>query len=49
MFLQYSLSFAGTPKNEIQGAALGLCQLKSKQFSPEILKSTQSKKKIFLL
>ena len=30
-FVQYSLSFAGTPKNEIPGAALGLCQLKIKQ------------------
>ena len=37
-FVQYSLSFAGTPKNEIPGAALELCQLKIKQFSPEILK-----------
>ena len=37
-FVQYSLSFAGTPKNEIPGAALELCQLKLKQFSPDILK-----------
>ena len=37
-FVQYSLSFAGTPKNEIPGAALELCQLKIKQFSPGILK-----------
>ena len=26
-FVQYSLSFAGTPKNKIPGAALELCQL----------------------
>ena len=37
-FVHYSLSFAGTPKNEIPGVALELCQLKIKQFSPEILK-----------
>ena len=37
-FVQYSLSFAGTLKNEIPGAALELCQLKLKQFSPDILK-----------
>ena len=37
-FVQYSLSFAGTPKNEIPGAALELCQLKIKQFSPDVLK-----------
>ena len=37
-FVQYSSSFVGTPKNEIPGAALELCQLKIKQFSPEILK-----------
>ena len=36
--VQYSLSFAVTPKNEIPGAALELCQLKIKQFSPDILK-----------
>ena len=36
--VQYSLSFAGTPKNEIPGAALELFQLKLKQFSPDILK-----------
>ena len=36
-FVQYSLSFPGTPKNEIPGAALELCQLKIKQFSTEIL------------
>ena len=37
-FVQYSSSFVGTPKNEIPGTALELCQLKIKQFSPEILK-----------
>ena len=37
-FVQYSLSFVGTSKNEILGAALELCQLKIKQFSPDILK-----------
>ena len=41
LFLQsipYSSSFVGTLKNEISGAALELCQLKVKQFSPDILK-----------
>ena len=38
--VQYPLSFAGTPKNEIPGAALELCQLKIRQFSPGILKSS---------
>ena len=37
-FAQYSSSFDGTPKNEIPGGALELCQLKINQFSPEILK-----------
>ena len=37
-FVQYSSSFVGTPKNEIPRAALKLCQLQIKQFSPEILK-----------
>ena len=37
-FVQYSLSFAGIPKNEIPGTALELCQLKIKQFSLNILK-----------
>ena len=37
-FLQYSSSFVDTPKNEIPGAALELCQLKIKQFPPEIFK-----------
>ena len=48
-FVQYSLSFAGTPKNEIPGAALGPCQLKIKRFPPDILKLAQSTKKILLL
>ena len=48
-FVQYSLSFAGTSKNEIPGAALELCQLKIKQFSPDILKSAQSASNILLL
>ena len=34
-FVQYLSSFVGTPKIEILGAALELCQLKIKQFSPE--------------
>ena len=37
-FILYSSSFVGTLKNEIPGAALELCQLKIKQFSPGILK-----------
>ena len=37
-FVQYSSFFAGTPKNEILGTALELCQRKIKQFSPEIPK-----------
>ena len=37
-FMLYSSSFVGTLKNEIPGAALELCQLKLKQFSPDILK-----------
>ena len=37
-FVQYSSCFFGTPKNEVPGAALDLCQLKIKQFSQEILK-----------
>ena len=48
-FVQYSLSIAGTPKNEIPGAALELCQLKIRHFSPDILKLAQSTKKILLL
>ena len=37
-FILYSSSFVGTLKNEIPGAALELCLLKLKQFSPDILK-----------
>ena len=37
-FVQYSSSFVGTLKNEIPGTALELCQLKIKQFLPDILK-----------
>ena len=49
-FVQYSLSFAGTPKNEIPGAALELCHLKIKQFSPDILKfSTKREENPFTL
>ena len=41
LFLQlilYSSSFADLLKNDIRGAALEICQLKLKQFSPDILK-----------
>ena len=49
-FVQYSSSFVGTPKNEIPGAALELCQLNIKQFSPEILKfSTKQEDNPFTL
>ena len=49
-FVQYSLSFAGTPKNKIPGAALELCQLQIKQFSLDILKfSTKQKENPFTL
>ena len=49
-FEKYLLSFAGTPKNEIPGAALELCQLKIKQFSPDILKfSTKHEENSFTL
>ena len=37
-FVLYSSSFSGALKNEIPRAALKLCQLKNKQFSPGILK-----------
>ena len=37
-FILHSSSFVGTVKHEIPGAALELCQLKLKQFSPDILK-----------
>ena len=53
LFLQYILylsSFVGTLKNEIPGAALALCQLKLKQFLPDILKfSTKHKDNPFTL
>ena len=49
-FVQYSLSFAGTPKNAITGAVLELCQSKIKQFPPDILKfSTQHEENPFTL
>ena len=49
-FAQYSSFFLGTPKSDIPGAALELCQLKTKQFSPEILKlSTKHKDNPFTL
>ena len=37
-FILYSSSFVGTLKTKIPGAALELCQLILKQFSPDILK-----------
>ena len=37
-FILYSSSFVGTLKTKIPGAALELCQLTLKQFSPDILK-----------
>ena len=37
-FILYSSSFGSTLENQIPGAALEPCQLKIKQFSPEILK-----------
>ena len=53
LFLQFILdlsSFVGTLKNEIPGAALELCQLKLKQFSPDILKfSTKHEDNTFTL
>ena len=49
-FILYSSSFVGTLKNEIPGAALELCQLKIKQFSPDILKfSTKHEENPFTL
>ena len=48
-FVQYLSSFVGNPKNEILGAALELCQLKIKQFSPDILRVAQSTMIILLL
>ena len=48
--MQLLPSFVGTPKNEIPGAALELCKLKIKQFSPDILKfSTKHKDNPFTL
>ena len=50
VFILYPSSFVGTLKNEIPGAALELCQLKIKQFSPGILKfSTKCKCNPFTL
>ena len=40
-FMLYSPSFVDTLKNEIPEAALELCHLKSKQFSPDIPKFRQ--------
>ena len=49
-FILYSSSFVGTLKIEIPGAALELCQLKLKQFSPDILKfSTEHEDNPFTL
>ena len=49
-FVEYSLSFADTPKNEIRGGALEICQLKGKQFSPDILRfCTKHKENLFAL
>ena len=49
-FILYSSSFVVSLENEIPGAALEPCQLKSKQFSPDILKfSTKHKDNPFTL
>ena len=49
-FVQYSLSFGVTPTNEIPWAALELCQFKTRQISPDILKfSTKHKENPFTL
>ena len=49
-FMLYSSSFVGTLKNEIPEAALELCQLKIKQFSPDILKfSTMHEDNCFMV
>ena len=48
-FILYLSSFVGTLKNEIPGAALELCQLKLKQFSPDILKFSTKHEVILLL
>ena len=45
----YPSSFVGTLKNEIPGGALELCQLKLKQFSPEVLKFSTKHEVILLL
>ena len=49
VFILYPSSVVGTLKNEIPGAALELCQLKLKQFSPEILKFSRKHEVILLL
>ena len=49
VFILYPSSFVGTLKNEIPGAALELCQLKLKQFSPDILKFSTKHEVILLL
>ena len=49
-FLLCSSSFVGTLESEIPGAALELCQVKIKQFSPDILKfSTKHEDNSFTL
>ena len=48
-FYTVSSSFVGTLKNEIPGAALELCQLQLKQFSPEIFKFSTKHEVILLL
>ena len=49
-FILYSSSLVCLLKNEILGAALELCQLKLKQFSPDILKfSTEHEDNPFTL
>ena len=48
-FILYSSSFVGTLKNETPGAALELCQLKVKQFSPGILFSIKHEYNPFTL
>ena len=50
VFILYWPCFLGTLKYEIPGAALELCQLKLKQFSPDILKfSTEHEDNPFTL
>ena len=49
-FILYLSSFVGTLEKEIPGAALEPCQLKNKQFLPDILKfSTKHKENPFTL